>query len=117
MSPASLAPSVSIDLRAVASVPRGSSCPSFLACESVALPTRPISSERSVATADANPYEHSACQPQILLNLSDSKFRIVLRNVGTNDRGVDNLLGGCVGHHATEERPRTCAWIVFIDDT
>ena len=42
VSPASLAPSVSIDLRAVASVPRGPSRSSFPAFELVALPARPI---------------------------------------------------------------------------
>jgi len=102
---------------AFASVPRGSARPSFVAFESVALLARPIGSERSVATADANPYEHSACQPQRTLNLLISKFRIVLSNVCPSDRGVDNLRAVCVAVPATDGPPGSCAIVVCSGDT
>jgi hypothetical protein len=100
-----------------ASVPRGSPRSSFATFGLVALPVRSISFERPVATADANPYEHSACQSQLTLNLSISKFRIVLGNVRLSDRGVDKLRARCVGQAATNEPPRSCARGVVGDDS
>ena len=99
VSPASLAPSVSIDLRAVASVPRGPSRSSFAAVESVSLLARPIRREEALAVGV--PCDRRA-------QARGSRRGTIARDVVGRDTVVDKLRVACVASSARHDDSMTC---------